>query len=147
MSSERPNKTGMKKMKYCNNHVRQLSKPNKRLLMQTFRNHYPHFDIIRVEKIVVMLADKITPKEARRIIQMDRRIKIGSKCKKGLKEVEVIVEDLLNIFKLFICNNETVNLDSFEEQLSETVYLQLLNYLGIIVSFKSFNIKLITKPL
>lgn len=140
MGSGSRNTIGKIKIKCCNNHIRQLAKPNKRLLMQTFLKHYPHFDIVHVEKIVVMLDDKITPKEAQRTIQEDKRKKFVCKHKRDLDEVEIIVEDLLNIFKTFVCKNETFNLDPFEEQLSAAVYFQLLNFLGIIISSIFFKI-------
>ena len=140
--SESRNKSG-KMIKFCNIHVRELAKPNKRLLMQTFLKHYPYLNIIHVEKIVAMLDDKITPKEAQKIIKKDRRKKIGSKHRKNLDDIKVIVEDLLNIFKSFVCNNETFNLDPFEEQLSAAVYCQLLNILGTYIMFSNVFQKLI----
>ena len=141
MGSKSRNKTGKKKIIFCNNYVRLLAKPNKRLLMQTFLKHYPHFDIIRVENIVVMLDDKITPKEARKIIKEDKRMNIVLKRKKDSDGIEQVVGNLLNIFELFVCNNEPFYLNPFEEQLSEAVYLQLLKILGIVLKIRLEYIK------
>lgn len=134
MGSGRRNKKRNIKIRFCNDHVRQLAKPKKRLLMQTFLKHYAHFDIVHVEKIVVMLDNKITPEEAQRIIKEDRRKKISCRYKRDLNEVEIIVEVLLNIFKSFVCKNDIFNLDPFEEQLSAAIYFQLSNFIGIIIS-------------
>ena len=88
-----------------------------------------------------MLDDKITPKEARKIIKEDKRMNIVLKRKKDSDGIEQVVGNLLNIFELFVCNNEPFYLNPFEEQLSEAVYLQLLKILGIVLKIRLEYIK------
>ncbi|CAO1399902.1 unnamed protein product [Diamesa serratosioi] len=121
---EKRYRSGKKFAKLCKNYVIKLAKPRRNILMQTFLKYYARLDIINVEKIAVMLDEKITREEARRIIIEDNMKEIVTK---GSNEIEVFVEDLLNVFKLFVCNNnDTLNLNLFEEQISEAVFLQLL---------------------
>lgn len=105
--------------KFCNKHGKKLAKPKKRPLIQTFLKR----------------KDLLIPEEDRRIIKENNKKKIVNKYNKCLDKIELIVDDLLNVFKLFVCNNETFNMDSHEVQISEAVYFHLIHFFGIITPF------------